>query len=77
MLLATDQPILDFYAGVGTIGLTIGGGIQAIADRMDTTARAIISSISVKPLLLGRAGCRGRWSWWSWMLVVMMGCLSG
>ena len=23
--LATDQPILDFYAGVGTIGLTIGG----------------------------------------------------
>ena len=30
--LATDQPILDFYAGVGTIGLTIGGGNVTLVE---------------------------------------------
>ena len=28
--LAADQPILDFYAGVGTIGLTIGGNVTLV-----------------------------------------------
>ncbi len=32
VLLATDQPILDFYAGVGTIGLTIGGGNVTLVE---------------------------------------------
>ena len=30
--LAADQPILDFYAGVGTIGLTIGGGNVTLVE---------------------------------------------
>ncbi len=30
--LATDQPILDFYAGVGTIGLTIGSGNVTLVE---------------------------------------------
>ena len=30
--LATDQPILDFYAGVGTIGLTIGGSNVTLVE---------------------------------------------
>ena len=30
--LATHQPILDFYAGVGTIGLTIGGGNVTLVE---------------------------------------------
>lgn len=30
--LATDQPILDFYAGVGTIGLTIGDGNVTLVE---------------------------------------------
>lgn len=30
--LATDQPIIDFYAGVGTIGLTIGGGNVTLVE---------------------------------------------
>ena len=30
--LAANQPILDFYAGVGTIGLTIGGGNVTLVE---------------------------------------------
>ena len=30
--LATDQPILDFYAGVGTIGLTIASGNVTLVE---------------------------------------------
>ncbi len=33
--LAADQPILDFYAGVGTIGLTIGGNVTLVEINAD------------------------------------------
>ncbi len=52
--LATDQPILDFYAGVGTIGLTIGGGNVTLVEINADAVREIQRNITE----LGRTDAR-------------------
>ena len=52
--LATDQPILDFYAGVGTIGLTIGGGNVTLVEINADAVREMQRNITE----LGRTDAR-------------------
>ena len=52
--LATDQPILDFYAGVGTIGLTIGGDNVTLVEINADAVREMQRNITE----LGRANAR-------------------
>lgn len=52
--LATDQPILDFYAGVGTIGLTIGGGNVTLVEINADAVREMQRNITK----LGRTNAR-------------------
>ena len=52
--LATDQPILDFYAGVGTIGLTIGGGNITLVEINADAVREMQRNITE----LGRTDAR-------------------
>lgn len=52
--LATDQPILDFYAGVGTIGLTIGGGNVTLVEVNADAVREMQRNITE----LGRTDAR-------------------
>ena len=52
--LATDQPILDFYAGVGTIGLTIGGGNITLVESNADAVREMQRNITE----LGRTDAR-------------------
>ena len=52
--LATDQPILDFYAGVGTIGLTIGGGNVTLVEINANAVREMQRNITE----LGRTNAR-------------------
>ena len=52
--LATDQPILDFYAGVGTIGLTIADGNVTLVEINADAVREMQRSITE----LGRTDAR-------------------
>ena len=52
--LATDQPILDFYAGVGTIGLIIGGGNVTLVEISADAVREMQLNITE----LGRTDAR-------------------
>ena len=52
--LATDQPILDFYAGVGTIGLTIGDGNVTLVEINADAVREMQRNITE----LDRTGAR-------------------
>lgn len=52
--LAADQPILDFYAGVGTIGLTIGGGNVTLVEINTDAVREMQRNIAE----LGRTDAR-------------------
>ena len=52
--LAADQPILDFYAGVGTIGLTIGGGNVTLVEINADAVREMQRNITE----LDRTGAR-------------------
>lgn len=52
--LAADQPILDFYAGVGTIGLTIGGGNVTLVEISADAVREMQRNITE----LGRTDAR-------------------
>ena len=52
--LAADQPILDFYAGVGTIGLTIGGGNVTLVEINADAVREMQRNIAE----LGRTDAR-------------------
>lgn len=52
--LAADQPILDFYAGVGTIGLTIGGGNVTLVEINTDAVREMQRNITE----LGRTDAR-------------------
>ena len=52
--LATDQPILDFYAGVGTIGLTIGSGNVTLVEINADAVREMQRNIAE----LGRTDAR-------------------
>ncbi len=52
--LAADQPILDFYAGVGTIGLTIGGGNVTLVEVNADAVREMQRNITE----LGRTDAR-------------------
>ena len=52
--LATDQPILDFYAGVGTIGLTIAGGNVTLVEVNADAVREMQRNITE----LGRTDAR-------------------
>ena len=52
--LAIDQPILDFYAGVGTIGLTIGGGNVTLVEINADAVREMQRNITE----LDRTGAR-------------------
>ena len=52
--LAADQPILDFYAGVGTIGLTIGGGNVTLVEINADAVREMQRNIAE----LDRTGAR-------------------
>ena len=52
--LAADQPILDFYAGVGTIGLTIGGGNVTLVEINADAVREMQRNITE----LGRTDAR-------------------
>ncbi len=52
--LATDQPILDFYAGVGTTGLTIGGGNVTLVEINADAVREMQRNITE----LGRTDAR-------------------
>ena len=52
--LATDQPILDFYAGVGTIGLIIGGGNVTLVEISADAVREMQRNITE----LGRTDAR-------------------
>ena len=52
--LATDQPILDFYAGVGTIGLTIGDGNVTLVEINADAVREMQRNITK----LGRTDAR-------------------
>ena len=54
MPLATDQPILDFYAGVGTIGLTIGSGNITLVEINADAVREMQRNITK----LGRTNAR-------------------
>ena len=52
--LAADQPILDFYAGVGTIGLTIGSGNVTLVEINTDAVREMQRNIAE----LGRTDAR-------------------
>ncbi len=52
--LAADQPILDFYAGVGTIGLTIGSGNVTLVEINADAVREMQRNIAE----LGRTDAR-------------------
>jgi len=52
--LATDQPILDFYAGVGTIGLTIASGNVTLVEINEHAVTEMQRNIAE----LGRADAR-------------------
>lgn len=52
--LATDQPILDFYAGVGTIGLTIASGNVTLVEINADAVREMQRNITE----LGRTNAR-------------------
>lgn len=52
--LAADQPILDFYAGVGTIGLTIGGSNVTLVEINADAVREMQRNITE----LGRTDAR-------------------
>ena len=54
MPLAADQPILDFYAGVGTIGLTIGGDNITLVESNADAVREMQRNITE----LGRTDAR-------------------